>query len=272
MTIVSAADVRIAGDRLGLVDSVVCVHSSLSSFGTLRGGAAALVDALLDDGCTFVVPSFTWDTSYELPPGPQPERNGWDREAEPTRGYRSRPFDPASTVIDRGMGAVPAEVLRRSGHTRGNHPLSSFAAIGPRADEVIHHQAVGRVFAPLEDVAACGGAVLLVGVGLERLTLVHLAEQRAGRTLFRRWARAADGRVVATDVGGCSEGFGKLAPHVADLASNVTVGESRWTCYPAAEVLAALERAIRSNPEVTLCGNPSCARCRDSVAGGPILS
>lgn len=268
---VSRIDVRVGIDRIGLADLVVCVHSSLSSFGTLTGGAATFVDAFLAEGSTLVVPSFTWDTSYELPPGPLPERNGWDREAEPTVGHRSRPFDRASTTIDRGMGAIPAEVLRRPGHTRGDHPLCSFAAVGPRAEEMTRHQVIGRVFAPLEAVAASGGSVLLVGVGLERLTLVHFAEQRAGRELFRRWARAADGSVVATDNGGCSEGFGRLAPRVADLSSTIAVGDSRWTAYPAAAVLDALERVIRAEPELTMCADPSCARCRDGVAGGPVL-
>ena len=271
MPIVSGVDVRVAIDRLGLADAVVCVHSSLSSFGVLRGGAPAFVDAVLAEGCTMVVPSFSWDTSYELPNEPQPERNGWDREAEPTAGYRSRPYDRMSTVIDRGMGAIAAEVLRRPGHTRGDHPLCSFAAVGPRAEEMTRHQAIGRVFAPLEEVAANGGSVLLVGLGLERLTLVHLAEQRAGRTLFRRWARTTDGDVVATDVGGCSEGFGKLAPRIADLATSITVGDSVWTAYPAAEVLGALERVIRSEPELTMCDDPACGRCQASVAGGPML-
>jgi aminoglycoside 3-N-acetyltransferase len=272
VTVVDGADVRAGIDRLGLNGFVVCVHSSLSSFGALRGGAAAFVDAFLGENCTLVVPSFTWDTSYELPPGDQPPRNGWDREAEPTVGYRSRPFDRASTVVDRGMGAIPAEVLRRPGHARGDHPLCSFAAIGPHADAVTCRQTIGRVFAPLEEVVARGGVVLLVGVGLERLTLIHLAEQRAGRELFRRWARAADGSVVATDNGGCSEGFTKLSPHVEALASTIAVGESRWTSYPAAAVLASFERVIRARPELTMCDDPSCARCPDSVAGGPIIA
>jgi aminoglycoside 3-N-acetyltransferase len=156
VTIVTASDVRLGIEQLGLGGTVVCVHSSLASFGTLRGGAATFVDAFLDHGCTVVVPSFTWDTSYERPPAEQPDRNGWGDDV-PTDGYRSRPYDPASPVIDRGMGAIPADVVHRAGHTRGDHPLCSFAAIGSRADEMTRSQRIGRVFAPLEAVAESGG-------------------------------------------------------------------------------------------------------------------
>ena len=35
------------------------VHSSLASFGRVEGGAAAVVQAFLDEGCTIVVPAFS---------------------------------------------------------------------------------------------------------------------------------------------------------------------------------------------------------------------
>jgi len=50
------------------------------------------------------------------------------------------------------------------------------------------------VFKPLRALSETGGYVVLMGVGLEAMTLIHLAEQMAGRNRFRRWANGPDGR------------------------------------------------------------------------------
>ncbi|RIK36138.1 MAG: hypothetical protein DCC57_22735, partial [Chloroflexi bacterium] len=60
--------------------------------------------------------------------------------------------------------------------------------------------------------AEAGGFVLLMGVALETMTLLHLAEQVAGRVPFRRWANDRQGRPQQVEAGGCSDGFGRLAP------------------------------------------------------------
>ncbi|HEX5965853.1 MAG TPA: AAC(3) family N-acetyltransferase, partial [Pyrinomonadaceae bacterium] len=113
--------------------------------------------------------------------------------------------------------------------------------------------------------------VLLMGVGLERLTLLHLAEKDAGRTLFRRWANDEHGQPMAVEVGGCSEGFGRLEPHLRHLMQKTTVGQSSWTMLEAAQVLAHTAATIRANPEITHCDVRTCERCNDAVQGGPII-
>jgi hypothetical protein len=103
---------------------------------------------------------------------------------------------PASNEIDDDMGALPAAVLARPGRVRGDHQLSSFTAIGPLAEQLMRDQAPLHVFAPLEALTDTGGVVLLMSVGLDSTTLLHLAEQRAGRTLFRRWANGPEGTPI----------------------------------------------------------------------------
>jgi aminoglycoside 3-N-acetyltransferase len=114
--------------------------------------------------------------------------------------------------------------------------------------------------------------VLLIGVGLERMTLLHLAEERAGRALFRRWANGPDGRPMEVETGGCSEGFGKLEPALAPLARETTVGESRWRAFPARAALDVATDAIRANHEITRCDREGCLLCADAIAGGPRYS
>jgi len=166
------------------------------------------------------------------------------------------------------MGTIPAAALARPERMRGNNPLCSFTALGPGAN-LVREQRPLDVYAPLRLLGARGGFVLLIGVGLERMTLIHLAEEKGGRTLFRRWANGPDGRPQEVEVGSCSDGFRKLEPVLAPLARETRVGESLWRAFPARETVDAATAAIRERPDITHCGSADCLRCADAVAGGP---
>ena len=269
---VTQADIRRAICALGLAGRPLCLHSSLRSFGHVAGGAPAVVRSFLEEGCTVLVPTFSSTFGVAPPPHLRFERNGWDDDAVTApRTGAGRVFNPEASDIDRDMGAVPAAVLGWRGRARGRHPLDSFAAVGPRASEFVAGQSPLDVYAPMKALAKAGGSVLLAGVGLERMTLLHLAEKEAGRTLFRRWANGADGEPTAVEVGGCSEGFGKLEPCLRPVMRTTLVGRSMWKSLPTDEALARAAAAIRDDPPLTHCGDPACARCRDAVAGGPLL-
>jgi aminoglycoside 3-N-acetyltransferase len=228
------------------------------------------VDAFVDEGATLVVPAFAASVFAVAPPeGMRPERNGYDYDAAHESPGRGRIFTTDGNEIGPSMGAIPAAVLARPERIRGNNPLCSFAAVGARA-ELVREQRPLDVYAPLRILAARDGFALLIGVGLERMTLIHLAEERAGRTLFRRWANAADGKPMEVEVGGCSDGFGKLEPVLGPLARETTVGKSHWRAFPARAVLQRASDAIRDDPAITRCDSPSCLRCRDAAAGGPV--
>jgi aminoglycoside N3'-acetyltransferase len=94
------------------------------------------------------------------------------------------------------MGAIPAALLQRPGRQRGRDPMGSFAAVGPFAEQLIQHQTASDPFAHFRELVALGGSVVLMGVGLDRLTLLHQAEQLAGRNLFMRWANRSDGKPI----------------------------------------------------------------------------
>ena len=269
---VTMHDVRRSVRELELNDTVLCVHSSLRSFGRVEGGADTIIDALLGHGCTVMVPTFSWDTHLVTPPlGMRPERNGWDYAHAPQApGRPDRIYSPDSNVIDKGMGLLPRTLLGRADRERGDHPLSSFAAVGPRARRLVGGQRPLDVYAPLRTIASLDGIVVLMGVGLDRMTLLHLAERRAGRVIFRRWASDQNGRAAMVEGGGCSEGFGNLEPHIHSLQRRTAVGGSSWRAFPARSTLNVAAHAIRRNPRITHCGE-ECARCDDAVAGGPIL-
>jgi aminoglycoside 3-N-acetyltransferase len=110
-----------------------------------------------------------------------------------------------------------------------------------------------------------------MGVGLTSLTLLHAAEEDAGRLPFRRWANDAAGDPQALAVGGCASGFANFTPHLAPLTHTLLVGQSEWRCLPARETLAVAAAAIRRNPLLTHCGRQECERCNDALAGGPLI-
>jgi aminoglycoside 3-N-acetyltransferase len=270
---VTQEEIQSALRGLGLAGQPVCVHSSLRSFGRVAGGAGAVVAAFLAEGCTLMVPSFTYDFAMAPPPKLRIPRNGLDYDAPypgSTAGTQ-RIYTPATREIDPDMGAIAAAVVQHPSRVRGSHPLNSFSAVGPLAAVLIAGQGPLAVYAPLRALAEAGGFVLLMGVALDTMTLLHLAEQEAGRVPFRRCANDAAGRAQMVEAGGCSDGFGQLGPLLAPWRRAAVVGESRWQVYAAAPTLAAAVAAIRSNPAIIHCGNPACERCRDALLGGPLL-
>ncbi|WP_184830255.1 AAC(3) family N-acetyltransferase [Jiangella mangrovi] len=265
-TEVTTADVRAAAERLGLAGRPVCLHSALSSFGRVAGGADAVVDGLLAAGCTVLVPSASATFAAPPPAGHVPlphnsEDDGSIPAVAPATGY-----DPAEDTVDRGMGAIPRAVLARPDRYRGANPLSSFAAVGPLAEPLVAGQSAADPFAPLRELGRHDGVVVLAGVGLDALTLLHAAEEAAGLALMVRWARVGGvDAPVETRHGGCSRGFERLAPAVAHLERTGVVGASRWRTYPAAQVLAAAADAFRRDPLAGVCHDPGCRRCAARV-------
>ena len=262
-------DLDEAIEGLGLTGRPVCLHVSFRSFDGLEGGPDSLLDAFLDRGGTVMALTLSYAFASAPPATGIYARNGGDETAFP---FASGPvYDPASNVLNAEMvGVVPKAILARTGRVRGDHPRSSFAAVGPGARDLIAPQTPLDVFAPLRELVRLGGAVVLMGVGLDRMTLLHTAEQAAGREPFHRWANGPAGTAIEVREGGCSSGFGALGAALDPLARRRTVGGSPWTCYDAGAALAAATEAIRLRPELTRCGDPLCRDCPDAVAGGPI--
>ena len=273
MKAVSRADVVAAIRELGLPGRPVCLHASLRAFGHLEGGAATIPNVFLAHRCSVLVPSFS--NMFEIPPPAhlRPVRNGWDyAKQEGRRSGLGRVYRKDRSDLDRDrMGAIAAEIVAMSGRSRGAHPLNSFSAVGPLARRLVAGQSCTHVYAPLEELVEADGFVLLMGVGLDKMTLLHLAEQRAGRVPFWRWANDDDGEPTLAQAGGCSRGFGNFQTPLTGLERLVTVGSACvWRLYRAQTALAATTQAIAAEPGITHCGDASCDRCRDAALGGPL--
>jgi aminoglycoside 3-N-acetyltransferase len=174
-----AADLRALGVRSG---SVLLVHASMKSLGWVCGGTVAVVQALLDvlgDDGTLVVPTHTPENSdpaaWRHPPVPE---SWWQIIRDETPG-----FDPAVTP-SRWMGVIAEAVRTWPGARRSDHPHTSFAAVGPAAEQVVSgHRLDGMLgeSSPLGQIYALDGDVLLLGVDHTSNTSLHLAEYRQPR-------------------------------------------------------------------------------------------
>jgi len=184
-----AADLRALGIKEGMT---LIVHSSLGSIGWVCGGAAgvvlALEEALTENG-TLVMPTHSGDLSdprnWAAPPVPE---SWWETIRNETPVF-DRDLTPT-----REMGAIPETFRKQRGVVRSGHPSSSFAAWGRNRhyvtqDDRLDYQMNDK--SPLGRLYELDARVLLLGVGYDKNTSLHLAEYRAdykGRKIISEYA------------------------------------------------------------------------------------
>lgn len=235
-----AKDFREVGLETG---STVVVHASLSAIGWVAGGAVAVIQALFDavgPTGTLVMPAHTGQltdpANWKAPPVPA----DW----VDTLHAATPAFDPATTPT-RGMGAI-AELFRTWPNTRrSNHPHCSFSANGPAAGALLENHTLESPtgeHSPLAKLYECNAAILLLGVGFDNCTMLHLAEVRAwpnqpmvthGAPLFengeRKWVEFKAPPVTGTDH------FVELGSQLIDTerARSVRIGSADAVIVPA---------------------------------------
>ncbi len=172
-----AADFRRLGLTAGLT---VIVHSSLSSMGWVCGGPVAVLQALMDvvtpDG-TIVMPAHSSEYSEPAKWGNPPVPEAWQQTIRDTMPAFDARYTPT-----RGMGVIAETFRSWPGVLRSSHPADSFAAWGKHAEKVTADHDLDYSLgegSPLARVYELDGWVLLLGVGHESNTSLHLAEYRA---------------------------------------------------------------------------------------------
>ncbi|MEU5402509.1 AAC(3) family N-acetyltransferase [Streptomyces sp. NPDC005963] len=213
-----ALPLRAVGVRPGMT---VLVHASLRATGlhseTLRD---ALLDAVGPTG-TLVVPTFTAgnsdtsDVHRAHVRGMTPEQAAAFRADMPA-------FDPARTP-SHGMGRLAESVRTAPGAVRSAHPQTSFAAIGPRAHELLdHHIRTSHLGenSPLGALYRANAQVLMIDVDFDVCTAFHLAEYRTKAPLRsyrcvvglpdggKEWTEFEDVQLDESDFGAIGAAFG----------------------------------------------------------------
>lgn len=174
-------DILEALEKVGVCrGQVLMVHTSLSSLGYVCGGAQVVIEALLEavgrEG-TIMMPAQSWKNldpatgvHWEVP------ESCWPLIRENWPAY-DKNITPTNT-----MGAV-AEMFRQwPGAVRSDHPARSVAAWGKEAAWLTADHDLSNIFgdgSPVGKLYELDGLVLLMGVGYDKNTSLHLADVRA---------------------------------------------------------------------------------------------
>lgn len=245
ISIASIADqLRALGVRKG---GVLVIHTSFRAVRPVEGGPAGLIAALraaLGPEGTLVMPSWTGDDDA--------------------------PFDPAATHASADLGVVADTFWRLPGVVRSDHPFA-LAAAGPRAAQItadplplpphIPESPVGRVH-------QLDGQVLLLGVGHDADTTLHLAELLAGvpYRVPKHITVLRDGGPVRVEYGEndhCAERFALADGWLRErgLQSEGLVGHAHARLARSRDVVAVALEQLSRDPLVFL--HPPAARCPD---------
>ena len=179
--LVIPGDIKAALTDVGVRNGqTIMVHTSLSSLGYVCGGAQAVIEALLDcvgNEGTVMMPTQSWKN---LDPTAgvywrEPEE-WWPAIREYIPAYDKR-ITPTNT-----MGAVSEMFRQWPGTLRSDHPARSVAAWGHYAQYLTENHDLSDIFgdsSPVGRLYELDGYVLLIGVGYDKNTSLHLADVRA---------------------------------------------------------------------------------------------
>jgi len=268
MTSVSRHDIAHGLQRLGLSRKPVVVHSSLRSFGRVEGGALPVIEALQEVCSTVLMPGFQCAAKVLPPSEKRYRQNGCDYNVHFDLVNQPKPFVVTDAPLHPKMGRV-SQTFAQLGVMRSDHPWHSWLGSGPDAATWLGDHPWHTTNRPLAALSGAGGYVLLLGVGLSSCTAVHLAEERAGRRPFIRWAMDSGGFLQEVATSGCAKGFGALEPYVSDLFRTESIGACLAKTAPVEALIERLTPVIRDQPELTRC-SAYCLRCHDSILCGPL--
>jgi aminoglycoside 3-N-acetyltransferase len=171
-------------ERLGVTEGqTLLAHVSLSAIGRVDGGADTVVAALCQAvGASGNVVMLTATQENSRTSRAHQARVAGLAPEVVEKYLKTMPaFDVDQTPCDTGAVAEALRTARGLGAVRSEHPQSSFAAIGPDAAQLMAghlHECHHGEDSPLAKLYACDARVLMIGVGYQACTAIHLAEYR----------------------------------------------------------------------------------------------
>ena len=177
---ITKTEIKEAFTQIGLkAGAVVMVHTSLSAIGYVCGGAQTVIEALTEtvgtEG-TIMMPTQSWkNLDPEVGVHPEVSEDEWQTIRDNWPAYDKR------TTPTQTMGTV-AELFRQwPGSLRSDHPARSVTANGKYATYLTDHHDLSNIFSdgsPIGRLYELDGYVLLIGVGYDKNTSLHLADAR----------------------------------------------------------------------------------------------
>lgn len=234
--------------------SVLVVHTAYSKLGPVADGPAGLIRVLqqaVGAAGTLVMPSMSDDDDHL--------------------------FDPHSTACH-GMGIVADTFWRLPEVLRSDSP-HAFAAGGPKAAEITARHPIDiphGLASPIGCVYQLDGDVLLLGVGHDADTTIHLAENMAGvrYRLPKSVVALRDGKLVRVEYGEidhCCENFNLMDPWLdaQQKQSRGRVGHAEARLIPARAIVETALARLQENETVFLHApgiDSECDAARASLA------
>jgi aminoglycoside 3-N-acetyltransferase len=175
------------------------------------------------------------------------------------------------------MGIVAETFRQLPGAVRSDHPTSSFAARGPLAKAITAPQPLEPghgLDSPIGRVYEAGGWVLLLGVGHEANTSIHLTENLAGVPYrVRKWTTVlADGeprRVEYDEIDHCCRNFELVGRWLDEhsLQRHGAVGHADALLAMSADIVGVTVPILQAKPLVFLClPDAACEDCDQARA------
>jgi aminoglycoside 3-N-acetyltransferase len=245
---------QIADDLVALGvsgDGILVVHTAFSSFGGRAGTPADLIAALrtaVGARGTVVMPSMSDDDEH--------------------------PFDPQHTPCA-GMGVVADTFWRMPDVSRSDSP-HAFAAVGPHAAEITAPHSIDvphGLDSPVGRAYSLDAEVLLLGVGHNANTTVHLAENVAGvRYKVRKYVTVIrDGQPARHhyhEVDHCCANFALLDSwlEASGHQQRGLIAGAPARLISARDVVAAALEQLRENETVFLHPRGVCKECDEARA------
>jgi len=226
--------------------AAVMVHSALSSFGNVEGGADTVIDALLKvvgkEG-TIIVPTFSSEKPFRIKKSP--------------------------TLL----GTIPEALRNRKDSVRSLHPLVPVSAIGENAEYIVaDHENCDvpqGIESPYGKVIELNGYVLLLGVDLDRCTLMHTFEIQADAPYLSE----ISGEYIDRNGNKTHKNYKQFpGPHrdfiglgkrleKAGIIKKIRIGCSIARLMKAKDLISEGLKAMEEDTAAVLCENPRCDDC-----------
>lgn len=243
------------------------MHALLPSIGMVEGGAAMVLYRLMNvlgRNGVLLMPTFTSVTRHTWTHDRFTRAGCWCEGRE----SRHLPFIP-ELQPDREIGEIAHRLCSWPASRRSRHPAFSFVAVGHKSDQLVRRYSLTDPLEPLKTLLEEDAFVLTIGVELDSVTAIHVAEQRRLPFKFvkeRALTVGSSGPVWVDVVApGCSEGFSKLASRINPKdVQKADIGSAKAFLYPMRQLVTTAERLLSTEPSALSCGRLECLSCSAS--------
>lgn len=240
----------------------VLVHAALSSMDEIRGGAGAVLGALLNHVSGIMAPAFTYRTM--IYPGTGPDDNACVYGYSQTQNSLAEFFLP-DMPADPAQGTLSETIRTYPGALRSSHPILSFSGIN--VEKALSAQTLAEPLAPIGELCKQDGVVLLIAADYTVNTGIHYAERIAGRKQFVRWALTPEGVRECPNFPGCPAGFEQAASYLQAVTLTTSINGQFLRAVQLAPMVQILADLIKEKPDALLCdrGDDRCESVRRSI-------